>query len=701
VISEELRAGDGETLFVLSGAGGTAEEVLGLAHALGGDPRVIALVPVPPPGAQAATTVEAMATAAVSLMRAHQPRGPYRLLGYSLGGIIALESGQLMRDAGDLVSFLGLVDAPFDQRYWPRALFIRATARRAAVHIRGLLGKPPAQAWNELGERRRGLARRLRARVSEDRGEGGHGDPTIQDLNLAALARWQPRVLPWPVVLFTAEETDFGCDVAELWRPWLLGMQIRRLPGNHLEMVRERVGIDRLAAAIDEEFAVAASPRLRALVATTFRWSGAARLAAELSAAGCCVDAVGPSGSAVHEIAAVEKSYRLTLMDPIGSLRRAIESSPADVIVPFDDRTRQALHRIHAEADPATDPGARLRDRLERSLGPPELYSSIYSRVAITEIAAQCGVRCPQTAAVRSPADVRRWLERHGGPAVLKTDGSWGGRETCVIQTTADVGKGWRRLSRPPGIARCIKRLLVERDPWPLRARLTCDRPRLSIQSYVDGVPGNAAVACLEGETLGAIQAEVVRGWGTTGPSTVVRIVHDPEMLAAVTTMVKRLSMSGLIGLDFVLEAGTGHAHLIEVNPRATPTSHLVSAEGTDLLAAFRSALGYAGRPRRTRPYPSDGLVALFPQELRRDPGSELVDVAHHDIPWHAPDLVALALAELGPSVSSQVRDRLAMLAGSGPGSPVPTDSPGHDAREWTALPAAEVGSTTHTVGQN
>src|SRR5262249_52047312 len=140
-------------------------------------------------------------------------------------------------------------------------------------------------------------------------------------------------------------------------------------------------------------------PRLRALVATTFRWSGAARLATELHAAGCSVEAVGPRGSAVHEIAAVEKSHQLTLTDPISSLRRAIESSPADVIVPFDDRTRQALHRIHAAADPATDSGARLRARLEHSLGPTEFYPSIYSRVAILEIATECNMRCPETAA--------------------------------------------------------------------------------------------------------------------------------------------------------------------------------------------------------------------------------------------------------------------------------------------------------------
>ena len=43
----------------------------------------------------------------------------------------------------------------------------------------------------------------------------------------------------------------------------------------------------------------------------------------------------------------------LGLADPIRSLRVAIEASDADVIVPFDDRTRHALALLHARLRPA------------------------------------------------------------------------------------------------------------------------------------------------------------------------------------------------------------------------------------------------------------------------------------------------------------------------------------------------------------
>jgi thioesterase domain-containing protein len=663
VIDEVLRCGTGGTLFVITGAGGAAEELAGLAGALDGDPRVVALVPLPAPGAaEPATTVEAMAVEAVALIRSHQPTGPYRLLGYSLGGIIALEAGQLLREDGETVGFLGLVDALFDRRHWPGALFVRASARRAAVHAREAVGKPPLRAWREARESVGRLSGRVRSRGLPEAGEDDQAGMTVQEANLAALARWRPRVFEGETFLFAAGETDFGCDLADLWRPWLPTLQVRRVAGNHLELVQDAAGIDRLAEAVDEALAASLSPRLRTLVATTFRWSGAARLAVELNASGCSVQAVAPRGSALHKIAAVERSYALGVANAVGSLRRAAESSSADVIVPFDDRTRRVMHQIHADADPSTEAGARLRRRLERSLGPPELYPVLYSRAAMMDIAAECGLRCPPSAAVQSVAELLQWLAQHPGPAVLKTDGSWGGRETRVIRTAVDARKAWRQLSRRPAMARCVKRMLVERDPWPLRARVTGCRPRLSIQSFVEGEPGNAAVACLDGELLAAVEAEVVQADGPTGPSTVLRVVEHPEMLAAATTMVSRLRMSGLVGLDFILEPGTGRAHLIEVNPRATPTSHLVSAGGADLLAALRSAFGGAGPRPRQAAYP-DGLVALFPQELSRDPASAIVNDAHHDVPWHAPDLVRCALAELRSSASRDMRNQLAARA--------------------------------------
>jgi hypothetical protein len=223
---------------------------------------------------------------------------------------------------------------------------------------------------------------------------------------------------------------------------------------------------------------------------------------------------------------------------------------------------------------------------------------------------------------------------------VLKTDGSWGGRGVTILSTEADGRRAWREMRRGPSVARALKRLVLAGDPWDLRDLLTRTRPALSIQSYVAGRPAKAAVACFQGTPLGAVQAEVVESDGPTGPSTVLRVIENADMAYAVKSVVNHLEMSGLCGLDFILD-DEGRAHLLELNPRATPTSHLVAADGSDLLTALRTAFGHGSPPARFAPYADGDLVALFPQELMRDPSSPYLHLAHHDVPTDAPELVA------------------------------------------------------------
>ena len=57
------------------------------------------------------SSVVSLATSHVAAMRAIQPRGPYRLAGFSLGGLIAYEMAQQLRAAGEVVEMLFLLDS--------------------------------------------------------------------------------------------------------------------------------------------------------------------------------------------------------------------------------------------------------------------------------------------------------------------------------------------------------------------------------------------------------------------------------------------------------------------------------------------------------------------------------------------------------------------------------------------------------------
>ena len=643
----QLRRGAGPALFVLPGAGGGAEELRPLADALSGDIAVVGLEPFGSADGSdhRPASVEEMTSLAVEAVKLAQPEGPYRLLGYSFGGVLALEVADRLRAGGDAVTFVGLVDAIYDRRYWPTRTFATATLRRTGKHLEALTRLGPSAAFAELRLRARRFLGIVAARSGEEASQPPPEGADLETRNMAILGGWRPRPIAGGAVMFTSGRSeDFACDPASLWKGVVEELEVVRVPGSHLGIVRDAESIRALADAIDARLADGREQKLRVLVATTFAWESACRLAIELAATGCVVEAVAPPDSFLHRLAAVSRSYRLGLVRPAESIRRALLASNADLVIPFDDRTRHALHRVYEEAADGTPASLRLRSGIARSLGRPDEYPRIFSRASIIGLAADEGFTCPPTSPIETLDELLRWIAEHG-PAVLKTDGSWGGRELAVAVDASEADRAWRRLSRPPGWARIVKRFLLDRDPWPLRERLAGRRPTISAQGYVEGEPANIAAACLDGELLGAVQARVVRSSGAFGPSTVIRLIDHPEMLATARGLVRRLGLTGLCGLDFVLEPGTDRAQLVELNARGTPTAYLVASDGTDLLVSLRNALGGTGPPARTREHPEE-LIALFPQELQRDPRSPFLTMAHHDVPTSCPELVEHVMAE-------------------------------------------------------
>ena len=114
-------------------------------------------------------------------------------------------------------------------------------------------------------------------------------------------------------------------------------------------------------------------------------------------------------------------------------------------------------------------------------------------------------------------------------------------------------------------------------------------------------------------------------------------------MAATDEKMASRLKLSVLHGFDFILEPKTGNAHLIEMNPRATQVGHLALGAGRDLPAALFAAM--TGREIRVTPKVTDkDTIALFPQEWLKNPASEFLRSAYHDVPWEEPEFLFACL---------------------------------------------------------
>ncbi len=108
-----LHAGGSEPpLFALCGAFGHALRLVLVGHALGDAQPFCALQPPHMDWTTAGCrTIEEMAAHYVREIRAFRPRGPYRLLGTSFGGVVAFEIAVQLQRAGERVELLAMVDS--------------------------------------------------------------------------------------------------------------------------------------------------------------------------------------------------------------------------------------------------------------------------------------------------------------------------------------------------------------------------------------------------------------------------------------------------------------------------------------------------------------------------------------------------------------------------------------------------------------
>ncbi|CAL9608538.1 Dimodular nonribosomal peptide synthase [Nocardiopsis dassonvillei] len=169
-------------------------------------------------------------------MREVQPRGPYRLLGWSFGGNLAHEISVRFRSAGEQVEFLGLMDS------FPST---PTTAPRTTGHRRllGVLldGIDPGAAEEADGPPfdRDDAVRALRARFPVLRGlaEAETGSLVDAALNHHELLRtFRPRLLDADVTFFTAARNPVQGGPAA-WSEYVTGtVEEHRIDTDHMSM---------------------------------------------------------------------------------------------------------------------------------------------------------------------------------------------------------------------------------------------------------------------------------------------------------------------------------------------------------------------------------------------------------------------------------------------------------------------------------
>ena len=387
----------------------------------------------------------------------------------------------------------------------------------------------------------------------------------------------------------------------------------------------------------------AAAPAV--LLTATLRWPIAARLAIAFTGMGCVVEAVCPRQHPVARVRAIRKTHAYSALAPLQSLRTAVAAAAPDLVIPCDDNAAVHLHQLYLSTTADDPASSALRVLLARSLGTPGACALATSRGDFMALADEEGVRIPQTRVASTQGELGGWLARHGLPCVIKIDSTWGGQGVAIVRSHEEARRAFALMASRPSLRNALARLLLDRDPIPLLNAMKQATRTVTLQEFIVGAPANRAVACWQGQVLAGNSVEAIQTQHPTGPATVVRVIENAEMNEAVERLVRRLGLSGLWGIDFVLEAATGAAHMIELNPRATPISHLPLGDGHNLPAALFARFTGAPPPVFADTIERD-VIALFPGEWRRDPASLHLHGAHHDIPWDEPGLVQECVAK-------------------------------------------------------
>ncbi|MCU7249831.1 non-ribosomal peptide synthetase [Pseudomonas koreensis] len=208
-------------------------------------------------------TMECLARRLVGIIRARQPHGPYRLAGWSFGGVLAYEIAQQLLGMDEAVAFVGLIDtyvprlADPDKARWndahvhKRQLLLHCTAHWAGHEAQGqealarlalLQAELEHLEFAELFKRcqQQKLLRPELAVVAAadawhylDR-EVAHGH---------ALAHYRISPIPAPLHLLRAEERSAQMSQLSLTRGWaeeLPGSELHciEVPGDHQSMMK-------------------------------------------------------------------------------------------------------------------------------------------------------------------------------------------------------------------------------------------------------------------------------------------------------------------------------------------------------------------------------------------------------------------------------------------------------------------------------
>ncbi|WP_235678581.1 thioesterase domain-containing protein [Agrobacterium vitis] len=269
----EIRKGSTDkTLIVFAGGLSCFLEVQDFIQRLHFPGRILgmSLTPFDNTSRDPAVVEDEIHTCITALREASIP-GPYCLMGYSFGGVLALELARALKDSGQDVAFLGLIDTPQSEYIWPLAVWSRFMLKRltrrlktvkprldpAAIppdrHTRRDGGLPISTRWTKITARAAGIPAYFRPFLFRFRDPRHPHYPTMapqwignyppsydrmarQLLRMKGLYR--PRLYTGRLTFYRAlGGSPIDCDPKTIWEAFLPGAEWIDMRGNHQSIV--------------------------------------------------------------------------------------------------------------------------------------------------------------------------------------------------------------------------------------------------------------------------------------------------------------------------------------------------------------------------------------------------------------------------------------------------------------------------------
>jgi amino acid adenylation domain-containing protein/non-ribosomal peptide synthase protein (TIGR01720 family) len=216
--STAIKMSDGPqdtNLFCFHPYGGTVSCYLELAEALSNTGRFYGMQTPALMGNYKVNTIETLASDFVKSIRAVQPEGPYMLLGWSLGGVLAYEAAVQLEREGEEVAYLGL----FDCHAFPEQM--GNIGDKWYSPIQEMYGDKLD--WSEITDKSQALGTELVMRQAVERGytpEGIEKDSLVRYFHYLAdiakaLREYQPGASYVNVDVFKAQKYAEGDDAAK------------------------------------------------------------------------------------------------------------------------------------------------------------------------------------------------------------------------------------------------------------------------------------------------------------------------------------------------------------------------------------------------------------------------------------------------------------------------------------------------------